>query len=56
MWAIHRTWKEEESMAWENAGEEEVDELWKNLSAVSRNKFWISGARQEKDKTANMGR
>ena len=31
MWATHRTGTEEESMAWENAVQEEVDELWKEV-------------------------
>ena len=56
MWATHRTGTEEESMAWENAVQEEWMNYGKKLSAEWRKKFWISGARQEKDKTANMGR
>ena len=41
MWAIHRTWKEEESMAWENAEQEEVDEFMEEFVRRMENEFFL---------------
>ena len=57
MWATHGTGSEEESMAWENAVQEEVDELWKEVVRRMEKKVldkWSTAGKGQDSQHGNM--